>query len=201
MNIDSATAVISPPDAAAPRNSSQLDGDDFLRLLIAQITNQDPLEPVSNQDMLNQMSAIREIEVSTSLASALTQLTQQQRFGSAASLIGRHVTSVPNGQGQSDSGLVTGVRFEPDGGAVLRLESGVEVPLDKVQSVETALHAAEGLIGRMVFGVDRTSLETVREISGLVASVRADDRGEVYLELDTGEKLRFRDVLRVGEAA
>ncbi len=200
MNADSIASLSQPTRTEQTRDAfSELGGDDFLKLLIIQITNQDPLEPVSNEDMLRQMASIRDIEVSTTLAQSLRQLTQQQRFGSASSLIGRYVTSVPDGEGQSHSGLVTGVRFESDGRAVLRLESGEEVPIEQVQSVETALHAAEGLIGKMVLGFDRRDLDNVREVQGLVTAVQAGERNEVYLELDTGDQLRFRDVTRVGD--
>jgi len=178
---------------------SELAGEDFLKLLIMQITNQDPLEPTSNEDLLRQIASIRDIEVSTTLAESLRYLTQQQRFGAASSLIGRHVTSVPDGEGATAGGLVIGVRFESDGQAVLRLESGEELPIDRVQSVETAAGAAERLIGRLVFGVDRSDPQNPREVQGLVTAVRTGEHDEVYLELDTGEQLRFQDVIGVGE--
>ncbi len=201
MNADSISSLSQPTRTEQTRDAfSELGGDDFLKLLIMQITNQDPLEPVSNEDMLRQIASIRDIEASTTLTQSLRQLTQQQSFGSPSSLIGRYVTSAPDDEGQSRSGLVTGVRFEPGGRAVLRLESGVEVPIEQVQSVETALHAAEGLIGKMVLGLDRRDLDNAREVQGVVTAVQAGERNEVYLELDTGDRLRFRDVTRVGDS-
>ena len=40
-----------------------LGSQDFLKLLVAQLTNQDPLDPTSNQELFQQIASIREIEL------------------------------------------------------------------------------------------------------------------------------------------
>jgi len=187
----------------APRDAfAALGGEDFLRLLIMQLTNQDPLEPTSNEDLIKQMASIRDIEVSTTLADTLRELTEHQRFGSVSSLIGQYVQSRPDDDGQTVSGKVAAVRFGADGSAVLELDDGRQLSADQVEGVETPLRAAQRLIGRMVSGVVQTGLGLTRQVQGVVTAAGQDEAGagRVYLELDTGDRVFLEDVLEVGPA-
>ena len=177
-----------------------LTGDDFFALLIAQLTNQDPLEPTSNQDLLNQISAIREIELSTNLSTSLTSLTEQQRFASAASLIGQFVSGTAESAGDGGvpaSGIVEAVRFDAGGKAVLELEGGSRIPLEEVASIMDARRAAEVFVGRYVTGWDRTDPVNPRLVEGIVTGTSTDEAGRVFLELDTGEALRLAELVDV----
>ncbi len=174
-----------------------LGSDDFLQLLIAQLTNQDPMEPTSNEELLNQISSIRDIELSTSLTSTLEGLTGQQRFASASTLIGQYVTGLPDSTGVAASGVVIGVRFETDGLPVLQLSDGTELAIEQVNTIESPRQAAEALIGSTVVGVDKRQATDPEVVEGVVAAVQVESDGEVLLELDTGEDLRFRDLVSV----
>ena len=196
------TQVISSQQSAAgagsaPNAAPMLTGDDFFTLLIAQLTNQDPLEPTSNQDLLNQISAIREIELSTNLSTSLTSLTEQQRFASAASLIGQFVSGSADDGGVPASGIVEAVRFDAGGKAVLELEGGSRIPLEEVASIMDARWAAEVFIGRYVTGWDRTDPGNPRLVEGIVTGTSTDEAGRVCLELDTGEALRLAELVDV----
>src|SRR5690606_13567292 len=68
-----------------------ISGDDFMKVLITQLQFQDPLKPMDNEQMVQQMATIRELEMNTNLSNKLAQLTDQQRFGAAAALIGKQV--------------------------------------------------------------------------------------------------------------
>ena len=89
---------------------ADLRSEDFFQLLITQLTNQDPFEPTENEDLLRQISSIRDIELSTVLTNSLHLLTGQQRFSSASSLIGRHVTGLPDADGAVMRGMGVGIR-------------------------------------------------------------------------------------------
>ena len=180
--------------------SSSLTGlgsDDFLKLLIMQLRNQDPLEPMDNSEMLQQIASIRDIELSTTLTASLRTLTGQQRFASASSLIGQHVTGVASEDGSALSGVVVGVRFTSDGSPILQLSNGRELPVDQVSTIESPLRAAEALLGQGVVGIDGRDPSRPEVVDGVVTGVRLDAQGEVVLELDTGQDLRFRDVASV----
>lgn len=187
--------------AQASSDLSDLSSSDFFQLLITELTNQDPLEPTDNQDLLKQIASIRDIELSTSLTDALGRLTGDQRFSSASSLIGQHVTSRVDDQGQTTRGIVLGVRFSESGAPVLQLADGSEVPLDRVELVESQLRAAERLIGQMVSGLSREDDEEPELVEGVVSGVATGADGEVIVQLDTGDQLRFRDVLGVATGA
>ena len=162
-----------------------------------QLRNQDPLEPVDNAELLGQISSIREIELSTTLTESLRLLTGQQRFASASSLIGQYVTGLAGADGMAESGIVVGVRFADAGQPILQLSNGNEIPLEQVSTIESPLRAAEALVGQPIVGLDRRDPADPQVVEGIVTGVRFDTQGEVLLELDTGQDLRFRDFVRV----
>jgi flagellar basal-body rod modification protein FlgD len=166
-----------------------------LKLLTTELTHQDPFEPTDNAALLEQLSSIRNMELSTTLTDSLRSLTDQQRFGSASALIGQSVTSAPNEVGQSISGMVIGIQFQADGQVVLRLSTGDALTLDQLASIEPPLQAAERLVGHVVAGVDRRLPTEPVAVEGLVTAVRLDENGEALLELDSGGDIRLRDVL------
>ena len=174
-----------------------LGSQDFLKLLVAQLTNQDPLDPTSNQELFQQIASIREIELSTTLTDSLRTLTGQQRFSSASSLIGQYVTSLPDANGLEDRGVVVGVRFAVDGRPILLLGSGAELQLDRLSTIELPLRAGEALVGQKITGVDRRDPSDPRAVDGVVTGVRLNEGGEVVLELDSGDDLRLADVMTV----
>jgi len=170
----SATAPLSPSTGAGATNTvADLGSEDFFKLLITQLMNQDPL------------------------TDSLQLLTGQQRFSSASSLIGRYVTGIPDADGTVANGMVVGIRFATDGRPMLQLASGVEISIDQVATIESAQRAAEALIGQTIIGVDQRDSSEPELIEGRVTAVRVGDGGEILLELDTGEDLRFRDFVGV----
>lgn len=194
METSSITASTSTTTSSASNAASALSGDDFFQLLIAQLINQDPLEPTSNQDLLNQISSIREIELSTSLSQSLESLTEQQRFASAGSLIGHRINGTDTDGNEAD-GVVVAVRFNQSGKALLELESGSRIPLDEIDSVLAGTSPSEGLTGRFVTGVDTSDPENPSVVEGVVTGVTTDSDGRLILELDTGETLAVADVI------
>lgn len=199
MAIDGVMATNGASGTAGKSAAEGLGSDDFFQLLIAQLTNQDPLEPSSNQDLLNQISSIRDIELSTNLSNSLSALSGQQRFASAASLIGKYVSGDAGEDGAGAiSGLVQSVRFDADGSAILQLEDGQEIPLESVSTVMEGARAAEALIGRYLSALDRTDPNDPQVVEGVATGVSTDEAGRVMIELDSGVQVRLSDVLSAG---
>ena len=71
-----------------------LDMDNFLKLMITELQNQDPLNPMENSEMLNQISQIREIGATDKLTSTLDAVLTGQNLTSASSLIGKEVKAL-----------------------------------------------------------------------------------------------------------
>lgn len=63
-----------PLPAVAANNASELDQGDFLRLLMTQLQQQDPLEPVDNKEMLAQMAQFSALAGSAETNSALANI-------------------------------------------------------------------------------------------------------------------------------
>lgn len=200
--MDAATGIQPTSGRSTPSGSSafaEMKSADFFKLLIAQITNQDPFEPTGNEELLKQISSIRDIELNTQLTESLRTLTGQQNIGSASSLIGQYVTSAPGEDGTAQSGLVVGVRFGAGAQPILILSNGVELPLARVSTVVPAKQAAEALIGATVRGTDRRDPKAPKDVEGVVTSIVAEAGGEITLELDSGHSLRFKDMTSILE--
>lgn len=193
--VESALIAPSTPTSTGANDIGSLDSQDFFRLLISELTNQDPFEPADNQALLNQISSIREIELSSSLSDSLRELTGQQNFAASSSLIGKFVTSLGGADGAALSGVVVGVRFDANGQAILQLGTGGEVPIQSLASVQSVAAAAEGLVGHKIMAVDYQDQSDGEFVEGQVTAVRREDDGSVVLELDGGETVRLQDVI------
>ena len=82
---------------------NDLQMDAFLELLLAEMQNQDPMNPMDNAAMIEQIGQIRSIGATNMLTDSLTSLSSNQQLVTASGLIGKEIT------GLSDSGDVTGV--------------------------------------------------------------------------------------------
>ncbi len=85
--------------------------EDFLKLMIAELQNQDPLNPMENTDMLNQINQMRQIVSNDKLATSLDAIMLGQSVATASNLIGKTVTGTDE-LGNTVSGVVDRVVFE-----------------------------------------------------------------------------------------
>ncbi len=91
-NTTAATGTSASSGAARNAVGTVLGKDDFLKLLVGQLKNQDPLNPTSDTDFIGQMAQFSQLEQTTNMASANEELINQQRGARAVALIGRTVT-------------------------------------------------------------------------------------------------------------
>lgn len=111
----------------------ELDSQEFLGIMLAELQAQDPLEPNDTNAMVQQLSSIRSIESDLNLAEKLESLVADNRLASATSLVGRRVEGV-NESGESIIGTVGAVRTQ-DGSPTLLLQDGSTMPLDRLTGV------------------------------------------------------------------
>ena len=122
------------PDAgesAAKAALGALDGDAFLKLLVAQMRYQNPLSPTDTTAMLQQTAMLTQVETMQSIATAQQQLMGFQSVLLASDLVGQEVTAIVDGG--AVSGTVEGVRFTEDG-PLLSL-AGREIPIHLVDNI------------------------------------------------------------------
>jgi len=139
------TAVTNPTSvggAAAATSSSagtsslqSLTVNDFTQMLVTELQNQDPTQPMSNTDLMNQVSQIQSIESNQQLTSTLQSVALGQSIASAGSLIGATVTGT-NANGQSVTGTVNSASIS-NGAAILNVGSST-IPLNNVTQISPA---------------------------------------------------------------
>jgi len=109
------------------------DKDTFLKLLVAQLKYQNPMQPTDPSTFLAQsaqFSMVEKLDELTKLAQA-RQATDQVVI--ASSLVGKRVGYLVDGQVNHSS--VQGVRFDPSGAALVQVSDTREIPLSDVQQV------------------------------------------------------------------
>lgn len=67
---------------------------DFLKLMIAELQNQDPLNPADNTALLTQLSQIRQVASSDKLSTTLDTVLLGQNLTNATALIGKEVKAL-----------------------------------------------------------------------------------------------------------
>jgi flagellar basal-body rod modification protein FlgD len=118
--------------AATTTGISGLNTDQLLQLLVSQLQNQDPLNPVTNQDLFNQITSLNSVTSLNSLNANFSQMLQLQQLTQGADLIGKTVDyTAPDGT--QASGAVSAVTVQ-NGQFVLSIGSN-QVGLNQIQSV------------------------------------------------------------------
>lgn len=86
---------------------------EFLNLLVAELQNQDPLEPTDNSQLLQQISQIREISANDQLKGTLEAVQQGQDVSTASQLIGKTVRALSD-DNEEVEGVVSRATVEVD---------------------------------------------------------------------------------------
>ena len=108
----------------------QLGKDDFLKLLITQLTYQDPTSPVKDQQFIAQMAQFSSLEQMQNMADSMSRLADRQ----AHELIGRYVMGRDFVNGENVGGIAQAVFYDEEGKSFLKV-SGRTVALQDVQLI------------------------------------------------------------------
>lgn len=130
-------------------NTTMSDKDMFLSLMLQQMQNQDPTEPVDNQQWLSQLAQYSSLEQMTQMNEGLTSLSsalqalsdnvsQNSGISQTLSLIGKEVDIVTNPENPDEviTGIVTEATFT-DGEGQVKV-NGKYYSIGYVQNVRTA---------------------------------------------------------------
>ena len=138
---------------------NDLDVDTFLKLMITELQNQDPLNPLDNSDMLNQINQIRQIGSTDKLTGTLDSVLLGENIASSTNLIGKDVKAISD-DNQAVSGTVNRVSIE-NGVPKLLLDLNMQA----APSVETGRVEAGTYSYRVVWQGDNGESEGM-ELSG-----------------------------------
>lgn len=108
---------------------------DYLKLLVTQLSNQNPLDPMDNQDMASQLAQLSQLEQIEGIRQSFDQVLADRQRMEAASLIGKQVTFYAEGLAEPVTGEVESVDLSAGG---VRLRVG-----DWVVSLEAILEIRE----------------------------------------------------------
>ena len=106
--------------------------DMFLKLLVAQLKYQNPMEPVDSSQFMAQTAQFTMVEKLEAMAAQTDALVAGEQAQRAAGLLGRQVTYA-DAQGALQTGVVTGTRLGSDGPVLLLGKT--ELPLNQVREV------------------------------------------------------------------
>ena len=100
-----------------------LDYNAFLHLLIAQMRNQDPMEPMKSSDYVAQLATFSQVEKTIQTNERIASLLNTNNLQLAESLIGKAVIS----EEYETAGVVVAAKVV-DNGVMVLLDNGQEIP-------------------------------------------------------------------------
>jgi flagellar basal-body rod modification protein FlgD len=115
-------------------DNNVLGKDDFLKLMVAQMKNQDPMSPADDKDNIAQMAQFSSLEQITNLAGATQQLANRMSLTQNVGLLGHNVT-YSGADGTSVTGLVDGLDLAKDGSAKLSVGGTAGIDPTAITSV------------------------------------------------------------------
>jgi len=209
----------------APQQKKKMDQDSFLKILVAQLTHQDPLKPMEDAEMTSQLAEFSSLEQLTNINKGIASLgksMEQTDMLSAVSFIGKEVkaqgyrisldkgnaSSVYYGFGEP----VTGIRMNiyDKEGAIIRT---VKLGSKKAGSYQYEWDGKnqdgktmpDGQYGIGIIGEDAKGKHVMvrTEISGQVDAV-VNEEGKQYLRLKDGRFVNFlniKEIVDPGSAA
>ncbi|MGB7158590.1 MAG: flagellar hook capping FlgD N-terminal domain-containing protein [Tepidisphaeraceae bacterium] len=127
------SAASSAPGNTIKSKNFELKSEDFIKMMITQLQNQDPMEPAKNEELLAQMSQIGQLQSATMLQESLKGMVLQNQIGSAGNLIGKTIQGL-DAKNETVKGIVNSVRVEKDQ-IFLELDNGKRLSMDRVTTI------------------------------------------------------------------
>ena len=115
--------------------TSQVGQDQFLKLMVAQLKSQDPLEPIKDQEFLGQLAQFSTLSGIEKLNANFSDMLSLQQITQGSNLIGRQVV-YKDADGKTTQGTVQGFAVS-QGRVELQIGNGA-VALDKVIGMSAA---------------------------------------------------------------
>lgn len=134
INTTQTTSTNSSSSVTTATNDA-LGKDAFLKLLVAELSNQDPLNPMEDREFISQMATFSSLEQMQNMNKTLTGMSEANKFN-AVQYIGKAVafTAGDGEEATQKVAVVNHVWFDPKEGTILDTTEG-EVPLEKVEGV------------------------------------------------------------------
>ncbi len=130
-------SAFDPTDLAlrstTPNGFSSMKSEDFIRVIFAELANQDPFAPNDSAALLEQLSSIRSIESDLELTKRLEALVFENRLASASNLIGKFVGGLTSTNDRVAGTVVSVIRQGDE--VTLELDTGWLLPVESVEQI------------------------------------------------------------------
>lgn len=222
MSISSVTSSPGALGAAQPSGDNALGKDAFLKLLVAQLSHQDPLKPMDGAQMITQLAQFSALEQAVAQSERLDLLSAQLTGISnseATDLVGKSVTVrgkqfafdgvAPTALGVTLGGPATSCTAtirDAQGKVVRTIDLGarpagaVNVAWDGKDDKGQTLPAGSYTCDVTAKTADGSAVAVSQDVTGTVVSV-SFEKGYPELILDSGAKAPVSDLVSVGGAA
>ncbi|KAA9025872.1 flagellar hook assembly protein FlgD [Niallia endozanthoxylica] len=191
--IDSNLYLTNYQKAERKTGSSQLGKDDFLKLLMTQLQNQDPSNPMQDTEFIAQMAQFSSLEQMTNMNSTLERfITQQQQslLISYNQFVGQEVawhklSELEDGTAEvkEGSGKVTSIQYKNEK-VLFILEDGTKLEPANISQVNATANESNMIQASMMIGKKVTYVnESNEEVSAVIHSVSFRN-GKISFQLD-----------------
>lgn len=134
MAVDMTTTIpVGANQASQQTSKTAVDYQSFLKLLIAEMKNQDPTKPMDSTQYVAQLATFSQVEQSVQTNTKLDQIMQSSALSQADALIGRSITSADG----KTTGTVASVTLSSSG-LIAVLQDGTKVPVGSGVSIKPA---------------------------------------------------------------
>ncbi len=142
MNVSAVTAIGLNEQQYERQATQELgfSSQDFMKLLIAQLQNQDPLAPMNSADFMAQLAQLQSVAKLNELAEGFDRFAQMVGLGLPASLVGRTVVWQDQ-EGMRQQGEVEAVRLQSgqrrpgQANELVVVVGGQEVGMDEIVEI------------------------------------------------------------------
>lgn len=117
---------------AGSANRASVSREQFLKLLVTELSSQNPLDPLDNSQFMNQLVGLQTLEQTAALTDSLKAFEQFMQMSSAASFLGKKIKGVAEGGGAVEGNVLKVVM---DKGKAMLLVGDKKVPLAGVQEI------------------------------------------------------------------
>ena len=112
--------------------NAALGQEQFLELLVTQLQNQDPLNPITNEDFIAQLAQFSTLQGITDLNTSFGSMLKLQQLTQGASVLGRSATFTDS-SGLLQTAQITALSIS--NGDIQFLAGDETIPIDRVQQV------------------------------------------------------------------
>lgn len=134
MTVDMTTTIPTGANSSTTQTSkTAVDYQSFLKLLIAEMKNQDPTKPMDSTQYVAQLATFSQVEQSVQTNTKLDQIMSSSALSQADAIIGRNITSADG----KTSGTVASVTLASTG-LIAVLQDGTKIPVGAGVSIKPA---------------------------------------------------------------